>query len=759
MSKTYVVKRSGKKEAVNLDKILHRVSSLSPGLAVDSFSVAQKVISAVHDGIETKVLDDLLAETAAVMTSIHPDYGKLAGKVAASSLHKETKPFYQTIKDLHKAGIVNGDIVKFVKNNAKQIDKEMDNERDFGFTYFGLQTLKRSYLLKINGKVVERPQYMFMRVAIAVAGPDPKEVFELYHLLSEGYYTHATPTLFNAGTNLQQLSSCFLSGIEDSIEGIYDGLKESALISKLSGGIGIHISNIRAAGSRIKGTNGVSNGIVPMLKVYEATMRYVNQGGKRPGSGAFYLEPWHADVEAFLELRKSTGKEQDRARDIFTALWVPDLFFKRLEADGDWTLFCPNEAEGLEDVFGKEFEDLYEKYEKEGLGRKTMKAKDLMAKIIESQIETGTPYIGAKDHVNNKTNQANIGIIRSSNLCIEVNLYSDANEHAVCNLASICLPRFVTDGKFDFVKLGKVVKAAIKNLDNVITINHYPTEKTRQSNMKHRPTGLGVQGLADVFFKLGLPFDSDEAKQLNKEIFECIYYHAVESSCDLAEKRGVYETFPGSPASKGLLQFDLWGVTPSDKYDWKKLKERVMEVGLRNSTLIALMPTASTAQIFDNTEAFEAQTSNMFKRKVLAGDFLVINKYLVDDLVKLGLWNEETKQNIILNNGSIQQFDHFPQRIKDIYKTVWEISQKDIIDMSADRGPYVCQSQSLNLFLAKPNFASVASMIFYGWKKGLKTIMYYLRTKPVTSAAKVTTEEAPVKACSIDNPDCESCSS
>lgn len=789
----FVVKRNGKREEVKFDKILQRVKALADGdLKIEPVSVSQKVVAGLHDGITSAKIDDLLAETAAVLTTEHPDYSYLAARIAVSSLHKSTGDFYQTMKALYKHGILADDFIENVKKHAKKLESLIDYERDFNFDYFGFKTLERSYLLKIDGKIVERPQHMYMRCAIGICGDDLTAVKELYNLLSQGYYTHATPTLFNAGTKRPQMSSCFLVAMQDdSIEGIFGTLGDVAQISKNAGGIGMHIHNIRAQGSYIKGTNGVSNGIVPMLQVYNATMRYVDQGGgKRKGSCAIYMEPWHADIISFLDLKKNTGKEEFRARDLFPAMWIPDLFMQRVKDDAMWTLMCPHECPGLSDAVGEDFVKLYTKYETDGKGREQMKARDLMVKIIESQIETGTPYMLYKDACNLKSNQKNLGTIKSSNLCTEIIEWSGPDETAVCNLASLALSKFIKDGKFDHDALAKVVMIALYNLNKVIDRNFYPTDRTRRSNMRHRPVGLGVQGLADVFFMLGLAFDSDEAKKLNRDIYETIYYAAVKASVELAKKEGAYETFKGSPASQGILQFDMWDVKPSDRYDWKALKADVVKHGLRNSLLLAPMPTASTASILGNFEANEAQTSNIQKRQVLAGEFIVLNKYLVGELEKIQMWTDEVKDKIIADGGSVQNIPEIPQKLKDIYKTVWELSQKSVIDMAADRGAFICQSQSMNLFMAKPNIGAINSMHFYAWSKGLKTGMYYLRTKPSVEAQKVTTKQearvvpaaapAPVSVaqevaatavskaeekaaaimCSLDNPEsCESCGS
>jgi len=769
-----IVKRNGKKEDVKFDKILQRVKNLSDGLKVEPVAVSQKVVAGLVDGISSTKIDELLAETAAVLTTEHPDYACLAARISVSALHKVTaSSFYQTMKQLYKEGVLSDQFIEFLRGNGQKIDAMLDYERDFNFEYFGYKTLEKGYLQKINGKIVERPQHLFMRVAVGVAGLGGgtlDDVKELYEMISNGLYTHATPTLFNAGTKRPQLSSCFLTSMKsDSIEGIYDTLKECALISKNAGGIGLHVHNIRATGSPIRGINGTSDGIIPMLKNFNETARYVNQGGRRKGSFAIYLEPWHADVEAYLDLKKNTGKEEMRARDLYLALWIPDLFMKRVREDGNWTLMCPDECPNLPDVWGDEFEKLYTKYESENRGRKTIKARELMAKIIEAQIETGVPYILFKDAANAKSNQQNLGTIKSSNLCCEIIEYSDPTETAVCNLASICLPKFVKNGAFDHEALGKVVRVATRNLNRVIDINYYPTPATKKSNDRHRPIGLGVQGLADVFFMLGLPFESVKAQELNQQIAETIYFHAVTESVELAKEQGAYATFQGSPASQGKLQYHLWGVTPTMKYDWKGLEKNVVEFGLRNSLLVAPMPTASTASIFGNIECFEAITSNLYKRMVLAGEFVLVNKYLVADLEKLNLWNKEMRDQIIAEGGSIAGVFEIPDEIKQVYKTVWEIKNRTIIDMAAARGPFVCQSQSMNLWFAKPTFGAINSALFYSWERGLKTGSYYIRTKPALEAVKVTTNTKTDKpeytaqeaiVCSLDNPeDCVACSS
>ncbi len=784
----FVIKRNGKKETVKFDKITARIAKLCYGLEpafVDSVEIAKKVITGVYDGVTTSELDNLAAETAAYMTTVHPDYAKLAARIAVSNLHKVTnKSFSENIEAMHKyvdprtgekASLIDKSIYDIIMKNADVLDGAIIYDRDYEYDYFGFRTLERSYLLRMHGKVVERPQQMLMRVAIGIHSNDIDAAINTYNLLSEKWFTHATPTLFNAGTPKPQLSSCFLLTMkEDSISGIYDTLKQCAEISQTAGGIGLSIHDIRATGSYIKGTNGTSNGIVPMLRVFNDTARYVDQGGgKRKGSFAIYLEPWHADVFDFLDLKKNHGKEEQRARDLFYALWISDLFMERVEADSTWSLFCPHEAPGLSDCWGKEFNELYTKYETEGKARKTIRARDLWFAIIESQVETGTPYMLYKDAANSKSNQQNLGTIKSSNLCTEILEYTAPDEVAVCNLASINLSKFVEDGKFNFDKLFEISQTVTKNLNRIIDINYYPVKEAKKSNTRHRPIGIGVQGLADAFMMLKLPFESDEARQLNRDVFECIYFAALTSSKELAKKDGPYETFPGSPSSKGILQFDMWGVKPSTRWDWAGLKEEIKKYGIRNSLLLAPMPTASTAQILGNNESFEPYTSNIYTRRVLSGEFAIVNKHLLKELVDLNLWNDDLKQEIVAANGSIQNIENIPQNLKDIYKTVWEISQKAIIDMSADRGAFICQSQSLNVHLAKPDFAKMSSMHFYAWKKGLKTGMYYLRSQGAAEAIKFTVDkskkEKPVVikeqaeadlACSIDNPeDCMACGS
>ena len=751
----YVLKRDNRREVVKFDKITARIKKLCYGLnpLVTPEKVAMKVIEGLYDGVTTSELDNLAAEVAATNTITHPDYALLASRIAVSNLHKNTKKsFSETVNDLHnyidpkngeKAPLISDEVSEIVKKNADLLDSNIIYDRDFRYDYFGFKTLERSYLLKMKGEVAERPQQMIMRVAVGIHKNDLDAVIETYNYMSEGWFTHATPTLFNSGTPKPQMSSCFLlTTKEDSIEGIYDTLKQCAQISQSAGGIGLSIHDIRATGSYIKGTNGTSNGIVPMLRVFDNTARYVDQGGgKRKGSFAIYIEPWHADIFDFLDLKKNHGKEEQRARDLFYALWMPDLFMKRVEENGDWTLMCPNECKGLSDTYGKDFEKLYKKYEKEGKGRKTIKAQDLWFKILESQIETGTPYMLYKDAANSKSNQKNLGTIKSSNLCTEIIEYTALDEVAVCNLASIALPKFVKDGKFDHDKLFKVAYRVTKNLDRVIDANFYPVPEARNSNMRHRPIGIGVQGLADAFILLRYPFDSQDAKDLNKDIFETIYYAAVTASKDLAIENGPYETWKGSPISEGIFQFDMWGVKPSDRWEWDVLKKEVIEHGVRNSLLLAPMPTASTAQILGNNECFEPYTSNIYTRRVLSGEFIIVNKHLLRDLVKLGIWNDSLKNKLMASNGSVQNIEEIPDNIKELYKTAWEISQKVIVDMAADRGAFIDQSQSLNIFMENANFAKLTSMHFYGWKAGLKTGMYYLRTKSATDAIKFTLDK------------------
>lgn len=749
-----VLKRDGRRESVKFDKVTARIEKLCYGLNtkfIEPVDIAKKVISGIYDGVTTVELDNLAAETAASLTTVHPDFAKLAARIAISNLHKTTsKSFSNTMKRLYtyidpktgeNASLLATDVYGIIKKNAALLDSSIIYDRDFSYDYFGFKTLERSYLMKLDGQIVERPQHMLMRVAIGIHKEDIEAAIETYNLLSEKWFTHATPTLFNAGTPKPQLSSCFLLTMkDDSIDGIYDTLKQTAKISQSAGGIGLSIHNIRATGSYIKGTNGVSNGIVPMLRNFDMTARYVDQGGgKRKGSFAIYLEPWHADIFEFLDLKKNHGKEELRARDLFYALWVPDLFMKRVKENGDWTLMCPNECPGLAEAYGEDFEKLYERYEAEGKGRKTIKAQDLWFEVLESQIETGTPYMLYKDAANKKSNQKNLGTIKSSNLCTEIMEYTAPDEVAVCNLASIALPMYVTaDGVFDHQKLYDITYVITKNLNKVIDINYYPVPEAEKSNLRHRPIGIGVQGLADTFIKMKMPFDSAESRQLNSEIFETIYFASMTASKDLAKVDGAYETFKGSPVSKGIFQYDMWNVTPSDRWDWTKLKQEVKKHGVRNSLLLAPMPTASTSQILGNNECFEPYTSNIYTRRVLSGEFIVVNKHLMNDLIELNLWDDSMKNRIMQANGSIQNIPEIPQNIKELYKTVWEISQKAIIDMSADRGAYICQSQSLNIHLQEPNFGKMTSMHFYAWEKGLKTGMYYLRTKAAADAIKFT---------------------
>lgn len=781
----YVLKRDGRKEQVKFDKITARIIKMCYGLdpLVSPEAVAMKVIEGIYDGVLTTDLDNLAAEVAASKTIDHPDYALLASRIAVSNLHKETKKsFSDVMQDLYHyidpktgemAGLLADDVYQVIMDNKDLLDSSIIYDRDFRYDYFGFKTLTRSYLLRLNGDIVERPQQMLMRVSVGIHKHDVQAAIKTYNLMSEGWFTHATPTLFNSGTPKPQMSSCFLLTMkEDSITGIYETLSSCAQISQSAGGIGLAIHNIRAKGTYIKGTNGTSNGIVPMLRVFNDTARYVDQGGgKRKGSFAMYIEPWHADIFSFLDLRKNHGKEEMRARDLFYALWIPDLFMKRVEENGEWTLMCPHECPGLADTHSAEFEALYTKYESEGKGKETIKAQDLWFKILESQIETGTPYMLYKDAANSKSNQKNLGTIKSSNLCTEIIEYTAPDEIAVCNLASLALPKFVNEnGTFDHDKLFEVTYQVTINLNRIIDGNYYPVEEARNSNMRHRPIGLGVQGLADAFILMRYPFESEEAKQLNAEIFETIYYAAMTASKDLAIKEGHYQTFPGSPISQGIFQFDMWGVTPSDRWEWNVLREEVMTHGVRNSLLLAPMPTASTAQILGNNECFEPYTSNIYTRRVLSGEFIIVNKHLLKDLVKEGLWNNEMRQKLMAANGSIQNIPEIPENLKLLYKTAWEIPQRAILDQAADRGAFICQSQSLNIFMENANFGKLTSMHFYGWKKGLKTGMYYLRTKAATDAIKFTVEktisnvnEVELRqqeiACSLDDPEsCEMCS-
>jgi len=747
-----VIKRTGKREEVSFDKITARVKKLVYGLSdhVNPIKISMKVIEGLYDGVSTSDLDNLAAETAATMTAIHPDYALLAARVAISNLHKNTnKSFSETMEALYnyidpvtqqKAGLISDITIDVIRRNADALDSAIIYDRDYGFDYFGFKTLERSYLLRMDKQVVERPQHMLMRASIGIHGEDIASAIETYNLMSEKWFIHATPTLFNAGTPKPQLSSCFLlSMVDDSIEGIFETLSRCAKISQSAGGIGLSIHNVRATGSYIKGTGGTSNGIIPMLRVFNDTARYVDQGGgKRKGAFAVYLEPWHADIQEFLELKKNHGKEEQRARDLFYAMWIPDLFMERVKNDEMWSLFCPNEAPGLCDTYGGEFEALYHKYEQEGKARKVVRAQEVWNSIIESQVETGTPYMLYKDAANRKNNQKNLGTIRSSNLCTEIMEYTSADEVAVCNLASLALPKFVRDGEFDHKQLFEITRVATRNLNKVIDVNYYPIIEAKNSNMRHRPIGLGVQGLADAFILMRFPFDSPEARKLNQEIFETIYFAALTESCAIAERDGTYQSYQGSPASQGILQYDMWGAEPSDRWDWTALKSQIAKHGLRNSLLVAPMPTASTSQILGNNECIEPYTSNIYTRRTLSGEYIVVNKHLLNDLIRLNLWDEEMKEALIASNGSVQHVHGLPQELKDLYKTVWEISQKVIIDMAADRGAFICQSQSLNLFVENASKGKLSSMHFYAWQKGLKTGMYYLRSKAAVDPIKFT---------------------
>jgi ribonucleoside-diphosphate reductase alpha chain len=802
MKEMFVIKRDGRRESVKFDKITARIIKLIYGLNptyVDPIKVAMKVINGMYTSITTSDLDNLAAQEAAAMSVVHPDYALLASRIAVSNLHKDTeKSFSKSIDALYQyvdpmtgqpASLIAQDVWEIIQKNAELLDSTLIYDRDYHFDYFGFKTLEKSYLLRLKGKVAERPQHMYMRVAIGIHKEDLQAAIETYHLLSEGWFTHATPTLFNSGTPKAQMSSCFLLQMkDDSIDGIYDTLKQTAKISQSAGGIGLAIHKIRAKGSYIKGTNGTSNGIVPMLRVFNDTARYVDQGGgKRKGSFAVYIEPWHDDIMDFLELKKNTGQEELRTRDLFLALWIPDLFMKQVKDDGDWYLFCPHESPGLNESHSKEFEKRYNNYVAAGKYRRKIKARTLWTRIIESQVETGTPYMLFKDAANSKSNQQNLGTIQSSNLCTEIIEYTAPDEVAVCNLASVALPKFVKEDKtFDHERLFQITYTATRNLNRIIDRNYYPIKEARNSNMRHRPIGLGVQGLADTFVMMRIAFDSDEAKKLNKEIFETIYYAALTCSKDLAKTEGHYESFPGSPASQGILQYDMWKVQPSNRWEWDLLKDEIKQYGLRNSLLLAPMPTASTAQILGNNECFEPFTSNMYMRRVLSGEFPIVNKHLLRDLVQLGLWSNDMKNKIMIHNGSIQNIDEIPDNIKDIYKTVWEIKQKDLIDMAADRGAFIDQSQSLNIFMESPTYAKMTSLHFYAWEKGLKTGMYYLRSKAGADAVQFTVDKSSAAvpniqaeqaethtiseeinpevisqlSCSLDNPEgCEACGS
>mmetsp|Transcript_14694 Transcript_14694/g.36612 ORF Transcript_14694/g.36612 Transcript_14694/m.36612 type:complete len:851 (-) Transcript_14694:687-3239(-) len=787
----FVIKRDGRKQEVHFDKITARITKLSYGLNpdfCDPVMVAQKVCQGVYKGVTTSELDELAAETAAALTSTHPDYAILAARIAVSNLHKNTtKSFVESCNVMYNhvnpkngqpAPLIAEDVYKIIMEHGERLDNEIRYDRDFDYDYFGFKTLERSYLLRINGKIIERPQHMLMRVAVGIHKEDVDAAINTYHLMSERWFTHASPTLFNSGTPRPQLSSCFLVCMKnDSIDGIYDTLKECAVISKSAGGIGLSVHNIRATGSYIRGTNGTSNGVVPMLRVFNDTARYVDQGGgKRKGAFAIYMEPWHADVFEFLDLRKNHGKEEARARDLFYGLWINDLFMRRVESNEDWSLFCPNEAPGLAECWGEKFDELYMQYEREGRAKKTVRAQQLWFSILEAQIETGNPYMLYKDACNRKSNQQNLGTIKCSNLCTEIVEYTSEDETAVCNLASIALPRFVREkgvetGReakklvgsldaaarfFDFEKLGEVTTQVTKNLNKIIDINYYPVDTARNSNLRHRPIGIGVQGLADAFLLLGMPFDSEAAKKLNREIHECIYYHALKTSCELAQREGVYQSYAGSPVSKGLLQHDMWGVKPeeTDRYGpawaWDTLRSDIAAHGVRNSLLLAPMPTASTSQILGNNECFEPYTSNIYVRRVLSGEFTVVNQHLLHDLYRMGMWNPDIKNELVAANGSVQELD-IPDNLKDLYKTVWEIKQRVLVDMAADRGAYIDQSQSFNVFMPDPNFGKLTSLHFYAWKKGLKTGMYYLRTRAAADAIKFTVDQTALKKKAAQN--------
>ena len=770
----YVQKRDGSKEGVSFDKVLNRIRKSARGLQVNPDALSQQVLSRIYDGVPTTQLDELTAANAASLGTVHPDWGTLAARIAISNHQKNTDSSFANVvhalsnQKMKGTGdiscMISKEILEVVVKHGEEIDAYIKHDRDYLLDYFGFKTLEKSYLLRDTSmKILERPQHMWMRVALALWSENLPRAFETYDLLSQKFMTHATPTLFNAGTPRQQLSSCYLLAMhDDSIAGIYKTLGDCAAISKYAGGIGIHMHNVRARGSLIRGTNGTSNGLTPMLRVFNNTARYVDQGGgKRNGSFAVYLEPWHADVEDFVKLKLNSGAEEERARDLFYAMWIPDLFMERVEADGDWTLFCPMEAPGLSDVCGEAFRSLYTRYEAEGRGRKTLKAQKLWFQILDAQMETGTPYLVYKDAANLKSNQQNLGTIKSSNLCSEIIEFSNPQETAVCNLASLALPSYVKDGKFDFDEMRRVVRATVRNLNRVIDINFYPTPETKRSNMRHRPIGLGVQGLADVFAMLKLSWEDDAAAELNQLIFEHMYFAAVETSCQLAEEEGAYETFfqhtnpygvtghadwglnDPSPAAAGRLQPDLWGVTPITEtrgtLNWPGLREKAKK-GMRNSLLMAPMPTASTSQILGYNECFEPFTSNLYTRRTLAGEFIVLNKHLMNELLELGLWNEGLKQEIIARNGSVQGIAAIPEEIQNRYKTTWELKQRILIDMAAARGAFICQSQSLNLFVADPNYAKLTSMHFYAWKKGLKTGCYYLRTKAPVAAQKFTVD-------------------
>jgi len=818
----FVIKRDGTTEEVSFDKILHRIKKVSDNLEVNVHEIAQKVCSRIYDGVKTFELDEFASQLCSSLMIEHPDYGKLASRLVISNHQKQTSPsFSETITTLYNnydhennlSPIVSEEIYNIVMNNKEKLNSYINYDRDYLIDYFGFKTLERAYLLKKDKKVIERPQHMWMRVALGIHGSDIKDTLETYDFMSQKYFTQASPTLFNSGTPRQQMSSCFLLDVEDSIKGIYENLTDCAHISKYAGGIGLNVHDIRSKNSVIRGTNGSSDGIIPMLRVYNSTARYVNQSGKRLGSIAIYLEPWHGDIMEWLDLRKNHGSEEERARDLFYALWISDLFMERVKNDGVWSLMCPDKCKGLTTSYGEEFTKLYTKYEEEGKYIRQVKAQDIWKKVLEAQIETGTPYMLYKDAINIKNNQKNIGTIKSSNLCAEITLFTAPDEIAVCNLASICLSMFVeydnSDNNdkpiFNFVKLHEISKIVCKNLNKVIDRNYYPVDKAERSNFKHRPIGIGVQGLADAFIKMKYPFDSVESKLLNKQIFETIYHGALESSMEISKKRkrlyeemnmlsttglednmekittiekhlnlnewekklpkkfkGAYSSYQGSPASEGILQYEMWNAEPDKhlNYDWSKLKQDIQENGIRNSQLLALMPTASTSQIMGNNEAFEAITSNLYKRKTLAGEFILVNKYLVDDLIKLNLWNKDTREQIMISDGSIQNIEQIPDNIKNLYKTVWEIKQKTIIDMAVDRSAYICQTQSMNLFVAEPTPSLLTKMHFYTWSKGLKTGMYYLRTRPKATTQQFTIDPTKSKSnieYSNDHEDCVNC--
>ena len=814
----FVTKRNGKSEIVSFDKILKRIKKigLEVNIKINYTNLAMKVIDQLYSGITTKEIDELTAEQCASMATVHPDYNTLAGRIIVSNHQKNTdNKFSKVITQLYKCTdkdnrltpIISKELYHFVMENQDILNDICDYDRDYLIDYFGFKTLERAYLIKKNNIIIERPQHMWLRVSLGIHKNDLDKALETYNFMSQKYFTHATPTLFNAGTNHPQLSSCYLLSMEnDSINGIYNTLRDCALISKWAGGIGLHIHNVRASGSHIRGTNGTSNGIVPMLRVFNNTAKYVDQGGgKRNGSFAIYMEPWHADIEMFLQMRKNHGDEELKARDLFYALWVPDLFMERVKNDELWTLMCPNECPGLSDVYGDKFKELYVNYEENNKGRKSVKARTLWFQILDAQMETGTPYLLYKDACNKKSNQQNIGTIKSSNLCTEIIEYSDENESAVCNLASIALPKFITKNElgepiFDYDKLHEVTKIVTNNLNSIIDINLYPTEKTKRSNLRHRPIGIGVQGLADTYFMLNLSFIDDKAKEVNKKIFETIYHASMEQSYEIAKDRslalerlsendnfsdnlsieedvklkcmineyeepnlhkpyrGAYSTFMGSPASNGILQFDMWGVTPSNRYNWRELKQNIQKYGIRNSLLVAPMPTASTSQILGYNECIEPITSNIYSRRTMAGEFVVANKYLMNELIGLNIWNETIKNSIIANNGSIQHIEIIPENIRNKYKTVWELPMRNLIDMAADRGAFICQSQSLNLWLEDPNYNSLTSMHFYSWDKGLKTGIYYLRRRARHQAQQFTIEPT-LKKNEEQDEICEMCSS